>query len=221
LIRALALRVMTSIRVPDIIQIQLLAVQKCASDYSPYVRKCAANAVPKIFMLGADRLPFLKDILIKLLADANTMVLGSAVAAFNEVCPKDMAVLHGSFRKLCSFLADCDEWAQIMILKTLANYLRNQFVDPNPGEKEARLERARRANDEVIEELLGQGANSLDSSTESASASAQQVGSISDSSISLPPRKKRTVKRRLVKKAFYSDEEDESEEEEVCFLLLF
>ena len=45
LIRGLALRVMTSIRVGDIIQIQLLAVRKCASDSSPYVRKCAANGM--------------------------------------------------------------------------------------------------------------------------------------------------------------------------------
>ena len=39
LVRALALRVLSSIRVPEIIQIQLLAVKKCASDSSPYVRK--------------------------------------------------------------------------------------------------------------------------------------------------------------------------------------
>ena len=48
LIRGLALRVMTSIRVGDIIQIQLLAVRKCASDSSPYVRKCAANGKQQI-----------------------------------------------------------------------------------------------------------------------------------------------------------------------------
>lgn len=48
LIRGLALRVMTSIRVGDIIQIQLLAVRKCASDSSPYVRKCAANGTQQI-----------------------------------------------------------------------------------------------------------------------------------------------------------------------------
>merc|ERR1719359_2726682 len=45
LVRAMALRVMTSISVPDVIQIQLLAVKKCAGDSSPYVRKCAANAI--------------------------------------------------------------------------------------------------------------------------------------------------------------------------------
>ncbi len=48
LIRALALRVLTSIRIPDILQIQILAIQKCAKDRSPYVRKCAANALAKL-----------------------------------------------------------------------------------------------------------------------------------------------------------------------------
>ncbi len=48
LIRGMALRVMTSIRVPDILALQLAAVKKCASDSSPYVRKCAAVAISKV-----------------------------------------------------------------------------------------------------------------------------------------------------------------------------
>ena len=63
LIRAMALRVMTSIRVADIIQIQLLAVRKCASDSSPYVRKCAANAISKIYKLDPDQLETLEGII--------------------------------------------------------------------------------------------------------------------------------------------------------------
>ena len=54
-VRALALRVMSSIRVPEIVQIQLLAVKKCASDSSPYVRKCAANAIPKIYSVDREQ----------------------------------------------------------------------------------------------------------------------------------------------------------------------
>lgn len=76
LIRGLALRVMTSIRVPDVIQIQLLAVRKCATDSSPYVRKCAANALPKIYALDPEQLSNLKQIMEKLLKDSSTMVLG-------------------------------------------------------------------------------------------------------------------------------------------------
>ena len=94
LIRGLALRVMTSIRVPDIIQIQLLAVRKCAGDSSPYVRKCAATALAKIYSLDAEQLPNLKQILERLLKDSSTMVLGSAAAAFNEICPSSYEILH-------------------------------------------------------------------------------------------------------------------------------
>mmetsp|Transcript_2057 Transcript_2057/g.2972 ORF Transcript_2057/g.2972 Transcript_2057/m.2972 type:complete len:1094 (-) Transcript_2057:32-3313(-) len=131
LIRALALRVMTSIRVPDIIQIQLLAVRKCASDNSPYVRKCAATAIPKIYALDKEQGPELHRIIEKLLKDGSTMVLGSAVAAFAEVCPKMYALIHPVFRKLCHLLADIDEWGQIILLNVLAFYVRNHFTDPN------------------------------------------------------------------------------------------
>jgi AP-3 complex subunit beta len=115
LIRGLALRVMTSIRVPDIIQIQLLAARKCAGDSSPYVRKCAANALPKIFCVDPDQLDSLKLILDKLLKDSSTMVLGSAVAAFNEICPTYFEILHRNYRKLCHLLADMDEWTQVTV----------------------------------------------------------------------------------------------------------
>lgn len=113
LIRGLALRVMTSIRVPDIIQIQLLAARKCAADSSPYVRKCAAIALPKIYNIDKDQLDNLKQIIEKLLKDTSTMVLGSAVAAFNEICPTSYDLIHRSYRKLCHLLADLDEWTQV------------------------------------------------------------------------------------------------------------
>ena len=133
LIRGLALRVMTSIRVPDIIQIQLLAVRKCASDTSPYVRKCAAVALTKIHVLDPEQINNLKSILEKLLKDNSTMVLGSAIAAYNEICPNSYEILHRSYRKLCHLLADMDEWTQITGLEVMTRYCRNQFVDPAPG----------------------------------------------------------------------------------------
>jgi AP-3 complex subunit beta len=118
LIRGLALRVMTSIRVQDIIQIQLLAVRKCSTDTSPYVRKCAATALTKIFLLDKEQIDHLKLILEKLLKDSSTMVLGSAMAAFNEICPTSYDILHRSYRKLCHLLADMDEWTQVFPITT-------------------------------------------------------------------------------------------------------
>lgn len=142
LVRAMALRVMSSIRVPEIIQIQLLAVKKCASDSSPYVRKCAANAIPKIFSLDREQRGPLVQLIEKLLRDSSCMVLGSAVAAFSEVCPDNWAILHRAYRKLCHLLADVDEWAQITILHVLTRYLRTQFSDPAPGATAAARARA-------------------------------------------------------------------------------
>jgi hypothetical protein len=144
-------------QVPDIIQIQLLAIHKCASDSSPYVRRCAATAVSKIHALDPSQLPQLTQVcalcacvcvrlyvcrihdergavcacdepcafthrhslrthtsrqtfirtwhhtrthtsrlqvLEKLLKDTSTMVLGAAVAVFNEVCPTQYHLLN-------------------------------------------------------------------------------------------------------------------------------
>lgn len=47
LIRAMALRVLSGIRVPMIGSIVVLSIKKCAGDVSPYVRKTAAIAIPK------------------------------------------------------------------------------------------------------------------------------------------------------------------------------
>ena len=49
LIRAMALRVLSGIRVPMIGSLVVLAIKKCAADVSPYVRKAAALAIPKCF----------------------------------------------------------------------------------------------------------------------------------------------------------------------------
>ena len=49
LIRASALRVLSSIRVPMIVPIMQLAVKEGVNDMSPYVRKTAAHAIPKLY----------------------------------------------------------------------------------------------------------------------------------------------------------------------------
>lgn len=48
LVRAWALRTMAGIRLHAIAPLALVAVRKCARDPSVYVRKCAANALPKL-----------------------------------------------------------------------------------------------------------------------------------------------------------------------------
>lgn len=49
LIRAMALRVLSGIRVPMIGNIVVLAIKKCAADINPYVRKTAGLAIPRCY----------------------------------------------------------------------------------------------------------------------------------------------------------------------------
>lgn len=136
LIRALALRTMTSIRVRDVLQIQIMAVQRCAADTSPYVRKCAANALTKLHPRcrsgdGGTGRDSLLEIMAKLLdEDSSTMVLTSALMAFTELCPERLDLLHKPYRKICHLLTDMDEWGQVVILDTLSRYCRKYFKEP-------------------------------------------------------------------------------------------
>ena len=130
-VRALALRVMSSIRVQVIVPVVILAVRKCAVDPSPYVRKAAAHAIPKVFRLDSKRKDELTEIIERMLRDSTPFVLSSAVAAFQEVCPDRIDLIHRHYRKMCRMLVDCDEWGQILLANLLLRYARTQFTRPD------------------------------------------------------------------------------------------
>eukprot|EP00658_Telonema_sp_P-2_P008389 TRINITY_DN1315_c0_g1_i10.p1 TRINITY_DN1315_c0_g1~~TRINITY_DN1315_c0_g1_i10.p1 ORF type:complete len:1075 (+),score=344.84 TRINITY_DN1315_c0_g1_i10:244-3468(+) len=130
LIRALALRVLSGLGVPVINQLVLLAIKKASSDPSPYVRKTAAYAIPKLYRMDPDQLPALLEILQTLLNDRMVLVLSGAIATFNEICPSHLELLHPFYRKLCHMLVDMDEWGQIVLLNLLLRYGRTQFLNP-------------------------------------------------------------------------------------------
>ena len=133
LIRASTLRVLCSIRVPMIVPTMLLAIKESSMDMSPLVRKTAAHAIPKLYSMNPEMKEELIMILEKLLADRTTLVIGSAVMAFEEVCPDKIELIHKNFRKLVSLLVDVEEWGQVVILNMLTRYGRTQFADPNLG----------------------------------------------------------------------------------------
>lgn len=56
LVRAWALRAMAGIRLHVISPLVLVAVGKCARDPSVFVRKCAANALPKLHELRQEEI---------------------------------------------------------------------------------------------------------------------------------------------------------------------
>jgi Adaptin N terminal region len=239
LIRALALRVLSSIRIPDILQIQILGVQKCASDSSPYVRKCAANALSKL----APRCdPMQREMLLKLLKEnlldkeSCTMVLTSSLVSFQELCPDRLELLHASFRKICHLLTDMDEWGQVIVIDLLSRYCRRFFREPRGWkegtaeliDQERRVQRRLGPNGKVTTTsgtyissgpVVIENKGIMDASASTTNQQQPQMnGKYSDnnpqnqSKSSTTPQK---IKRRVATKGFYSDEEDGSTEEEV------
>lgn len=131
LIRACALRVLSSIRVPMIAPIMLGCIRESANDMSPYVRKTAAHAIPKLYALDPDMREVIIQIIERLLQDRTSLVLASAVYAFEKVCPDRIDLIHQNYRKFCALIADFDEWGQVILMNLLLRYARTQFVDPN------------------------------------------------------------------------------------------
>ncbi|KAM9735454.1 AP-3 complex subunit beta-1 isoform 1-T1 [Menidia menidia] len=130
LIRASALRVLSSIRVPIIVPIMMLAIKEAAADLSPYVRKTSAHAIQKLYSLDPEQKEQLIEVIEKLLKDKSTLVAGSVVMAFEEVCPDRIDLIHKNYRKLCNLLVDVEEWGQVVIISMLTRYARTQFSSP-------------------------------------------------------------------------------------------
>ncbi|MCJ1390890.1 AP-3 complex subunit beta [Xylographa bjoerkii] len=126
-VRAMALRVMSGIRVPVISQIVSLAIKRGCGDMSPHVRKAAALAIPKCYKLDPNTLPQLFEYLSILLGDKQYYVVGSAVTAFLEVCPDRIDLIHKHYRPLIRKLVDMDEWGQLGLIRLMTVYARKCF----------------------------------------------------------------------------------------------
>ena len=121
---------MTSIRVPDIWQLQLMAVQKCVVDSVPFVRKVAAHALLKLYQWDPSQEESIIKIVKTLLRETNTLVFSSAIIAFNEICPTRYDLIHSCYRKMLSNLPSLEEPAQVVCLTVLMKYARTQFLQP-------------------------------------------------------------------------------------------
>ncbi|PLB47230.1 ARM repeat-containing protein [Aspergillus steynii IBT 23096] len=136
-VRAMALRTMSGIRVPVISQIVSLAIKRGCGDMSPHVRKAAALAIPKCYRLDPSTLPQLIGYVSTLLGDSQYFVAGPAVAAFLEVCPDRIDLVHPHYRSLVKKLVDMDEWSQIATLRLLTFYARRCFPQKTQKGKKA------------------------------------------------------------------------------------
>ena len=135
-IRLLSLKTMTSIAVKDISQVALLALNKAVKDLSPFVRKSAALALPKLFELDSRLEEEVLSLLETLLEDDSEIVIGSAFETYDELCPTNWDLIHPIYRNVCRLLQDMDEWSQLSVMKVLLRYAREFFRDPKRPNEE-------------------------------------------------------------------------------------
>ena len=128
---------MTSIRVPDIWQLQLMAVQKCAVDSVPFVRKIAAHALLKLYHYDPSQEESVLPILKSFLRETNPLVFSSAIIAYSEICPTRYELLNGCYRRLLELLPQLDDGAQAVSLSVLMKYARTQFLQPTEKDFDA------------------------------------------------------------------------------------
>ncbi|KAF3776616.1 AP3-complex subunit beta-A [Nymphaea thermarum] len=132
LVRAWALRAMAGIRLHVVAPLVLAAVGKCARDPSAYVRKCAANALPKLYDLRQEETyGSIEELIGILLNDNSPGVVGAAAAAFNYICPTNLVLIGRGFRRLCEILPDVDEWGQIILIGILLRYAVARYGLPS------------------------------------------------------------------------------------------
>ncbi|KAI9197460.1 adaptin N terminal region-domain-containing protein [Polychytrium aggregatum] len=164
-IRAMSLRVLSSIRVPVIVPIVMLSLKKCTTDLSPYVRKTVANALLKCYSLDPTQKESIVEIIESLLNDVSTIVLGSVVASFSRICPERVDMIHKHYKKLCKMLPELDEWGQVEVLTLLLRYVRTHFPDPRaPSSSASDSKRPAKANfysDDEEEQVHFQPAQSI------------------------------------------------------------
>ncbi|KAL5799981.1 hypothetical protein ACOSQ4_032865 [Xanthoceras sorbifolium] len=124
LVRAWALRAMAGIRLHVIAPLVLVAVTKSARDPSVYVRKCAANALPKFHDLCLEEHnSAIEEIVGILLNDHSSGVVGAAASAFASICPNNFSLIGRNYRNLCHILPDVEEWGQIVLIGILLRYV--------------------------------------------------------------------------------------------------
>ncbi|KAH0794895.1 Adaptin N terminal region family protein [Histomonas meleagridis] len=130
IVRAMSLKILSSIRSPEIIEIVLDAVQTCSRDASPYVRKAAALALIKIYETDSDCLDDILVILQKLLNDTSVITISGALYALSIIKPDYDELVHPIFRTLCNVINKLDPWGQTIALHILQRYARRNFKRP-------------------------------------------------------------------------------------------
>jgi AP-2 complex subunit beta-1 len=121
LIRALAIRTMSYIPIPTVLEHLTEQLRHHLKDRDPYVRKTAAICVAKLYAADprkAERGGFV-ELLRDLLVDSNATVVANAVAALSEIADRPDGVVFKLnmpiANKLIAALGESSEWVTYLL----------------------------------------------------------------------------------------------------------
>lgn len=130
IVRASAIKVMSSIRSKEILPAIRSSVNQVINDTSPYVKKAAAFAMIKASEMEPSEIPNYLQLIGYLLGDSSPIAFSGAIAAYWSLSPDNIDLLHPHFRSICQNITKLDEYAQILTLRALTVYSRRCFKNP-------------------------------------------------------------------------------------------
>lgn len=124
LIRASALRAISSMRIEEILPILLISIQRAVNDFSIYVRKAACLTLLKLSEMEDVDNDTLIAMVQKLIADNSMIVVGPAIHVMSELCPDRLDFLHASFRRICREIENVEMLYLPSVIDVLMQYAR-------------------------------------------------------------------------------------------------
>merc|ERR1711865_821466 len=124
MVRGLALKHLSSLRVPNLAEYVVHPVTKCLEDVSPYVRRSAVLSVLKLFHLDPKAAEPMLPHLDRMLRDRDPQVVANCIMALDEVYASTggIQVNKGLIYNLLNRMKEFNEWSQCTILDLVARY---------------------------------------------------------------------------------------------------
>lgn len=128
-LRALSIKTMTSINIPEFSDLLFKSVKRGLKDSDPYVRRISAFAVARLYQQNPSKTAEfdLVEDLNDLLDDSNQVVLSNALAALNSITESGksltLTIDRANCQTITGFLSKTNEWNQIYILNALMAYV--------------------------------------------------------------------------------------------------
>jgi AP-3 complex subunit beta len=130
IIRARAVKSMSSVRLVDSLPAIQDAINKVIGDASPYVKKAAAFAMIKACELEPNEIESYLPLVDRLLGDQSPIAFSGAITAYWTLCPDNIDMIHPHFRYICQNISKFDSYAQVFALRALTIYARYCFKNP-------------------------------------------------------------------------------------------